>query len=314
MMTNSYDNIVTTAYHGQTLEQLLEAPVDALKGVSAADADHLKDAFGIVSIGDLGRSIFLRRAASMVRAAVLNHDSGPPLGWSEFFATAPIDYYVNHPAGRFRLDFGPVYYRGRLDGSARVIVVGQDPSTNEILAHRIFVGQSGQRVQRVLEKLGITRSYIMLNTFLFSVFGQFFDGLEPISEEPIIEGYRNAFLDRIIAENEIEAVIAFGAGAQHAADRWPNAANFPVFHLMHPAATEANVIANWNQHLPDIRAVVTPDDDGSADTNPFGATFAPEDLTPIPAFDLPFGVPDWHGQNGGHSNRNGNKEIVWHAP
>ena len=30
--------------------------------------------------------------------------------------------------------------------AARVLVVGQDPSTNELLAHRIFVGRSGQRV------------------------------------------------------------------------------------------------------------------------------------------------------------------------
>jgi hypothetical protein len=314
MMTTSYDQFVTAAHRGKRLKELLAAPVDALNGVSAADADHLERAFGIKTVEGLGASVYFQRAASLVNADVLNHDSGPPRAWAAFFAAAPIDEYINHPAGRFRLDFGPVYYRGRLDGSARVLVIGQDPSTNELLAHRIFVGRSGQRVQRFLSKLGITRSYLMLNTFLFSVFGQFDTELRNISEEPAIEQYRNAFLDRIVDENPIEAVVTFGVGARHASERWPNSASVPVFHAMHPAAFETSVIANWNDLLPVMQQVVVPDDDGAAHAPLFGAAFTPEDLAPIPAFDLPFGLPGWLGRDGGHSTRNGNKEIVWQAP
>jgi hypothetical protein len=220
-MTTSYDQIVDAAYRGRTLPQLLTAPVDALKGVSAGDAAHLKAAFNINTIAEMGQNKSFQRAAAMVNAQSLTHDSGPSLAWTQFFAAAPINYYLNHPAGRFRLDFGPVYYRGRLDGSARVLVVGQDPSTNELLAHRVFIGRSGQMVQRVLQKLGVIRSYTMLNTFLFSVFGQFDTELKNIANEPTIENYRNAFLDRIVAENPIEAVISFGSGARHACERWP---------------------------------------------------------------------------------------------
>jgi hypothetical protein len=313
-MSNSYDHQVDAAFHGRPLTELLAAPVDALSGVSAGDAEHLEAAFGIHTVRDLGESRYPRRAAAMVDAATLHHDPGPPPGWSEFFAAAPIDHYVDHPADRFRLDFGPVYYRGRLDGTARVLVIGQDPSTNELLAHRIFVGRSGQRVQRVLEKIGITRSYTMINTFLFSVFGQFNSELEAISEEPEIEGYRNAFLDRIADESPIQAVVTFGRGARHAFERWPGGGEHPVFHLMHPAADEANVIADWNPELPGLRAAVDPDDGAAADPEPFGASFGPEDLTPIPDFDLPFGVPGWHRRDGGHSFRDGNDKIVWRAP
>jgi len=99
------------------------------------------------------------------------------------------------------------------------LVAGQDPSTNELLAHRVFGGRSGQRVQRVLQKLGITRAYIMLNTFLFSVFGQFDTELRQIADEPMIAKYRHAFLDKIMHENPIEAIIAFGQGAQYACSR-----------------------------------------------------------------------------------------------
>ena len=313
-MSTSYDHIVDAAFHGATLNELLDAPADALSGVSSADADHLRSAFGIQTVRDLGESVYFRRAAAMVEAATLRHDRGPPPEWSTFFAAAPLDHYVNHPAGRFRLDFGPVYYRGRLDGSARVLVIGQDPSTNEILARRIFVGRSGQRVQRVLEKIGLTRSYFMLNAFLFSVFGQFNSELESISEEAEIVSYRNAFLDRIASTNRIQAVVTFGRGARHAFEHWPGGSAFPVFHAMHPAADEANVIANWNQILPDLRAAVDPDDDGAVDLEPFGASFAPADLASIPPTDLPFGVPEWHGRGGGHSGRDGDKKIVWQAP
>jgi uracil-DNA glycosylase len=313
-MTTSYDQFVTAAHRGKALKELLAAPVEALKGVSAADAAHLESAFGIKTVEGLGASVYFERAASLVNADALNLDSGPPRVWADFLAAAPIDYYINHPASRFRLDFGPVYYRGRLDGSARVLVIGQDPSTNELLAHRIFIGRSGQRVQRFLQKLGITRSYVMLNTFLFSVFGQFNTELRNISQEPAIEQYRNAFLDRIADNNQIEAVVTFGVGARHAFERWPNGASVPVFHAMHPAAMETNVIANWNGLLPAMQQVVAPDDDGIANAPLFGAAFAPEDLAPIPAFDLPFGVPGWLGRDGGHSTRDGNKKIEWHAP
>jgi hypothetical protein len=313
-MSKSYDHMFDSAFHGLALTDLLKSPVDALSGISAADGERLRAAFGIETVRDLGESPHFRRAAAMVEAATLHDDPGPPAGWSEFFRSAPVDHYLSHPAGRFRLDFGPVYYRGRLDGSARVLVIGQDPSTNEILAHRIFVGRSGQLVQRVLGKVGITRSYTMLNAFLFSVFGQFNSELEAISEEPEIEGYRDAFMDRVADQCRLQAVITFGGGARHAFERWPRGNDFPVFHAMHPAADEVNVIANWNSILPQLRSGVDPDDDGTVDPAPFGPAFGPEDLTPIPDFDLPFGVPDFHRRDGGHSSRDSDQKIIWQAP
>ena len=313
-MTNPYDHLIDKAHRGASTGALLDAPVDALSGVSSADAEQLRAAFGIRTIRDLGESRFFRTAAAILAAVVLNHDPGPPPGWSEFFQAAPINTYVNHPAGRFRLDFGPVYYRGRLDGSARVLVIGQDPSTNEILTHRILVGTSGQRVQRLLGKAGITRSYIMLNTFLFSVFGQFNSQLEAISEEPEIEGFRNAFMDRVADENRIQAVVTFGVGPRHGFERWPRARSLPVFHAMHPSAEEADVLANWNQLLPGLSAAVTPDEDGTVDPQLYGPSFTPNDITDIPSIDLPFGVPDFARHGGGHSSRDGDKKIVWNAP
>jgi hypothetical protein len=53
-------------YETMTPEELVKAPVAALQGVSAGDAEHLKAAFGIETIGDLGTNKFFRWAQAIV--------------------------------------------------------------------------------------------------------------------------------------------------------------------------------------------------------------------------------------------------------
>ena len=92
---------------------------------------------------------------------------------AEPFLTLCADYpEANvYPPSQFRLEWGPIFHRGRLDGSARVLVIGQDPAQHETVVRRILVGEAGRRVQGFLAKLGITRSYVFINTYLYSVYG-----------------------------------------------------------------------------------------------------------------------------------------------
>src|SRR3954453_7930087 len=76
-----------------------------------------------------------------------------------------------YPSDQFRVEWGPLFHRGRLDGSARVLVIGQDPAQHETIVRRILVGGGGRGVAGFLAKLGISRSYVLVNTFLYSVFG-----------------------------------------------------------------------------------------------------------------------------------------------
>src|SRR3954466_7019393 len=119
-----------------------------------------------------------------------------------------------YPRDAFRVDWGPVFHRGRLDGSARVLVIGQDPAAQEAVARRILVGTAGHRVQGFLRKLGLTKSYVMLNAFAFSVLEQ--AGGEHNKNNPAIVGYRNRWFDAVFAPGKLQAVIAFGALAHHA--------------------------------------------------------------------------------------------------
>ncbi len=321
MAKGSFDHWLVAAHRGKTAADIATLGVDALKGVSAGDRTHLREAFAIETIGDLASDRFARAARAIAEEAVpIDHDPGPDPAWCAFFAGAPLTTYQAHPSD-FRLDFGPVYYRGRLDGTARVLVVGQDPAANELIGHRAFVGASGQRVQGFLRRLGIGRDYVMVNTFLYPVFGQFVGTLRDLTEDPHILGFRNALLDRIAAENPLEAVIAVGSAAKDAVARWPGSGVLHVQHITHPSALDhAALLDNWNQGLAALRAVVVPEAGGPVDPATYGTDFVAADHEPIPRRDFPFGVPEWHG-TGSRASRarkddgsTDHKRIIWEAP
>ncbi len=52
------NNAVDKAYETKSLKEIADAPVDALQGVSAADAELLLKAFNIKTIRDLGTNKF----------------------------------------------------------------------------------------------------------------------------------------------------------------------------------------------------------------------------------------------------------------
>lgn len=313
-MSSSFDRLVDAPYRNHTAVDLAQAPPDALLGVSSGDADHLSLAFGISTVADLGGNGHFRAAATITAAATgtPGFDPGPPPDWESRFAAAPLATYEAHP-DVFRLHFGPVYYRGRLDGTARLLVVGQDPSVNEILAQRAFVGQSGQRLQGLLTKLGLTRSYVMLNTFLYSIFGQFAGASATLSRQEPIIGYRNSLFDAVAAESPLQGILTVGSAARDAVDRWAPAATLPRVHILHPAFPDtAQLLADWNDALTELGPVIDADDE-TAPGAPYGANFAAGDIVPIPRRDLPFGLPSWHG-DGDHARRDGDTIIEWRSP
>lgn len=68
-VTADLDKVLDKAYEGNTLAELVDAPVDALAGVSAGDAELLQQAFNIKTVGDLGRNKYFRVAAALVDLA-----------------------------------------------------------------------------------------------------------------------------------------------------------------------------------------------------------------------------------------------------
>jgi hypothetical protein len=65
-ITANLDKILDKAHENLGLAEIVDAPVDALSGVSENDAKLLKEAFNIKTVGDLGRNKFFRIAAALV--------------------------------------------------------------------------------------------------------------------------------------------------------------------------------------------------------------------------------------------------------
>ena len=63
------DVLLDKDYENVTLPELLNAPVAALAGVTATDAELLRQAFQIKTVGDLGRSKFFQAAQALVTLA-----------------------------------------------------------------------------------------------------------------------------------------------------------------------------------------------------------------------------------------------------
>src|SRR5262249_13279777 len=166
----------------------------------------------------------------------MTHDYDPGYG-NEPFKTLCREHpdETVYPRADFRVEWGPIFHRGRLDGSARVLVIGQDPATHETITRRILIGEAGQRTQGFLAKLGIERHYVMVNTFLYSVYGH--GGGEQHKNDAAIAAYRNQWLDALLVDTKVEAVITLGGLAADAFTAWKATAAGSKVDVAHAAIT-----------------------------------------------------------------------------
>jgi uracil-DNA glycosylase len=223
------------------------------------------------------------------------------------------------PTKDFRTEWGPVFHRGRLNGTARLLIIGQDPAQHEVIARRTLVGGAGHRIQGFIEKLGLTRSYVMVNTFVYSVYGQ--GGGNRHRNNPAIIAYRNRWFDALLP-GSIQGVVALGRLADGAWQAWlstPPAAAFggvyvPITHPTQPESSAKGVKAKrdaaitkmlqgWNAALAVLHPFVTPD--APQALVPYGAAFTPAELPDIPQEDLPAGCPAWMCGNADWARRTG---------
>jgi uracil-DNA glycosylase len=164
------------------------------------------------------------------RGDAWEHDPGPTKasGWAALFAETPnyrgLGRAVLHREA-FRWHHGPMFFRGRLDGSARVVLVGQEGAQDESLSHRSFTGGTGARMQHFLRHLGLDRSYLFLNSFVYPIFGQYNDALRPLAQDPRspIVQHRTRILDKAVVDGDARLVVAVGRAAKESVASWVRA-------------------------------------------------------------------------------------------
>ena len=221
-------------------------------------------------------------------------DPGPPPALAAIFDGMPDHSAIKQ---HFWFDWGPIFYRGRLDGSARVLCIASDPGPTERIAGRTLVGDAGQRVQGFLAKLGLTKSYVCLNAFPYALFPSHGSEAPTLLADPTIRTWRNS-LYNAAKGGGLEAIVAFGSNAQKAVDLWPGAAGIHVSRIPHPSSHNAtDLITKWRAEIPVLRVLVTADPDGTPLPPNYGTSFRQSDYAPIPRRDLPFGAPAFLGDD-----------------
>ena len=250
-------------------------------------------------------------------------DRGPSAQFAQLF-----DHVPDPPVrGDFWFDWGPVFYRGRLDGSARVLCLASDPGPTERIAGRTLVGNAGQRVQGLLAKLGLTRSYLCLNAWAYAVHPSRAQAEKARLDEPAQREWRNRLYDEATGPG-LEAIIAFGEMAQEALDQWWARPDVALCELPHPSSRDATrLLDEWRAAVSRLREIVTPDPDGDNTGPNYGTRFTEGDYAAIPRRDLPFGTPAFVGNDawvrtgpGGAQNSverpspDDGHTLIWRAP
>lgn len=174
------------------------------------------------------------------RGSPAEYDAGAPADskWVELFGSTPNYRSIGVEAlggtaktdEKFRWEFGPMWYRGRLTPeSVKVFVVGQEGAQDENVSNRAFTGSTGTRTQRFLNHLGIHRSYLFLNTFVYTINGQLeddprFKWIEQGEESPIVD-YRHKLFDQMMATNSqtVALFMGVGSGGKASLATWVNA-------------------------------------------------------------------------------------------
>lgn len=259
-----------------------------------------------------GEPLVLARAVLRpIPAAEMAQSDAGPTGLMKTLIDATPDYEAEMgDSTTFWYAFGPVLYRGRLDGSARVMCIASDPGPAECLpfARRTLIGDSGQKTQGFLSKLGLTRSYVLVNGFAVAMRpSQKSKGLKALRTNVAIGTARHGFFNQLVAGGNLQAIIAFGEVAQEAYDLWaasnPAVAAVPVFKLAHPAAVDRSGSGNdialkkWAAAIQQLRGTVTPDVGGDASGPNYGAYFTELDYARIPRWDFPSVTPAYIGDD-----------------
>ena len=230
-----------------------------------------------------------------------------------------------YPADQFRIEWGPIFHRGRLDGSARVLVIGQDPAQHETIVRRILVGEAGRRIQGLLAKIGVTRSYVFINAYLYSVYGSV---KAKTRKDPKLIDYRNRWLDALLVGSQVEAVVALGQTADEAWKLWKassaaqsvSVAYAAVTHPTQPessskgekvklAAATKKLLQNWNTALQALSPSVQ-HPDVATPLVLYGDKWANGDRVAIAEADFPAGLPAWMHEQDGWARRAGADDLA----
>ena len=226
------------------------------------------------------------------------------------------------PSSSFRVEWGPIFHRGRLDGTRADIVhrpgsrTKRDycPANPDRRGRPSSPGLPGKARHRpqLCDAQRVTLQRYNQSSAKKHV------------NDPVIVAYRNRWLSALTTSGSLEAVVAFGSLADAAWQEFAmsseRAAAIPYQHIPHPTSPElggaaperikkatAAMLRKWNAALEALRQAVQ-HPDAVRPFVPYGVAFQPSELVEIPSFDMPAGIPDmdarhrWMGRPHRHND------------
>lgn len=165
--------------------------------------------------------------------------------WPDLFGDTPNyrafgQEVIQGRGEKFRWIFGPMWYRGRLEPNrVKVFVIGQEGAQDENVSNRSFTGSTGTRMQKFLNYLGVYDSYLFMNTFVYTITGQYSlfgadrENSTKVSEtqrlrwlaqnkDSIVVEHRHKLFDYMLERNKgtVSLVIGVGTAGKDSAATW----------------------------------------------------------------------------------------------
>lgn len=234
------------------------------------------------------------------------YDPGPGREWARLLMGSEPGFEwpdFNELGVRVHPSFGHgTIYRGRLD-EARVLVLADQDSHDDMFTARALSGDGGQKIQHLLSKLGITKSYVIIRTLPVDTLDLPSNVVDRVNRNQQVVKVRNEILNRIFSNNKVQLVLTFGP---HADEAWGLAneeleTRVPVYNLK--AADEKGAADSWNGALESLSRKSYEKDDKAQPSFRYDSRTFKDTRLEVNRYDLPFGTIRWKGTSGSLASR-----------
>jgi hypothetical protein len=204
-----------------------------------------------------------------------------------------------------------VWYRGRINGGSKILVVGQNTGIDNVIGGRTMVGDDGQHLAHLLQNVGAGTDYVVVTAYPYIVTQG--EDVAKLAMTPSLAKFRAEVIGKIVKTNGVKAVITMGALGKDAFAKAETGFSGPVIEI--PEIGEAQAHVKWNAAIDRLK-------NEASKIGLKGGQFVPYASAEqfkvtrraIPREDLPYGKPMWFGTTGSMSQIASASWLFWNAP
>lgn len=185
-------------------------------------------------------------------------------------------------------------YHGR-PSNANVLIFADQQSHDDLFTGRALSGESGQRMQAVLQSMGIIKKYVILRVLPIDTLDLDENTVNNILSHPQTLKIYQAILDKIKSRNkDLRLILTFGSNSRRLLQSLDRG-NLSLVNLK--AWKEEAALQDWQNKLQSIKHIDYEKETPNPSFNYNGSR------SQIPRIDLPYGVPRWIGTSGDRGSR-----------